>query len=305
LDIQQVLSWLPTDTETVVVANQTFSLPDLRKNNANFHIEAWLRAMVLAPLRFKNGSLLDYFQNQRVAFAMEGSRHFRSPKGFGWFPYEGCTIVVLTDDQGDHADSFFNSSSGAALRVEAVEGQKILVFEETEESGLWTIFVTFRRPNILLVATNLDYLREVLSRMQDNSGPRALPETLPEWRYVNKDAQLWGLRHYDRSQRDSDQTSPFWDPEKFVKAPFHDEQAIGLTFNYGPANGRAATITYLSGNPSIAKKILALQEGNDVLAVVFWELDARAIEAAYGPGRPTDFILGFVLSALLGHGIAL
>jgi hypothetical protein len=290
-----------------MVANQTFSLPDLRKNDwaRDFHIDAWLRAVVLAPLRFKNGSLLDYFQNQRVALAMEGSRHFRSPKGFGWFPYEGCTIVVLADDQGDRADSFLNLSSGAALRTEEVEGQKILVFEETEESGLWTTFVTFRSPNILLMATNLDYLREVLSRMRDNSGPGALPETLPEWRYVNKDAQLWGLRHYDRSQRDSDPTSPFWDPEKFVKAPLHDEQAIGLTFNYDAANGRAPTITYLSGNPSIAKKPLAVQEGNDIPAVVFRELDARAIEASYGPGRPTDFILGLVLPTLLGHGIAL
>jgi hypothetical protein len=307
LDVQQVFSWLPADTETVMVANQTFSLPDFRKDDwhRDFPIEAWLRAVVLLPLMLKNGALLEYFQNQRVVFALEGSRRFRFPKSLGWFPYEGCTIVVLADDQGDRADSFFKSSSGGALRVEEVEGQKILVFETIVEGGLWTTFVTFRRPNILLVATNLDYLREVLSRMQGNRGPRALPETLPEWRYVNKDAQLWSLRHYDRSQRDSDPTSPFWDPEKFVKAPLHDEQAIGLTFNYDAANGRAPTITYLSGNPSIAKKPLAVQEGSDIPAVVFRELDARAIEASYGPGRPTDFILGLVLPTLLGHGIAL
>src|SRR5262249_48115665 len=143
-----------------------------------------------------------------------------------------------------------------------------------------------------------------LSRMQDNSGPKALPETLPEWRYVNKDVQLWGLRHYDRSQGDSDPTSPFWDPEKFVKAPFHDEQAIGLTFNYDAANGRAPTITYLSENPSTAKKMLALQDGKDIPAVAFRNLNAQAMEASYGPGRPTDFILGFILPALLGHGFA-
>jgi hypothetical protein len=190
VDIQQVLSWLPTDTETVIAANEAFSLPDWRNVdwNREFHTEAWLRAItVLSPLRLKNGSLLEYFKNQRVAFALEGSRHFRVPKGLGLFPFEGCTIVVLADDVGDRADLYFKSSSGA-LRVEEAEGQKILVFEETEESGLWTTFIAFKKPNVLLVATNLDYLREVISRMRDNSGPRALPETLPEWSYVNTDA---------------------------------------------------------------------------------------------------------------------
>jgi hypothetical protein len=306
-DAQQVLSWLPSNTETVIVITKPFSLPDLRNAgwNRNFHVEAWLRAIAFTTLSLNNGALLESFRNQQVLFAVEGSRHFRTSKSLGWFPFEGCTILLFADDQGERADSFFTSASGNALRVEEIDGLKILVFEQQMESGLWTTFVAFRQPNILLVATNLDYLREVLSRMRDNSGPGALPGTLPEWKYVKKDAEIWALRHYDRSQGDRDPTSPLWDPNKVFKTVINDEQAIGLTFSFDPLDRTEPTITYLSGNPSIAKKALGMSFEGNPANVKFRELDMNAIEASYGPGRSTDFILTLVLPFLLGHGIAI
>ncbi len=305
-DVQQILSWLPADTETVIVVTKPFSLPDLRNTdwNRDFHIDAWLRAMAFTTLSLDNGALLESFRNQQVLLAVEGSRHFRTPEGFGWFPFEGCTIVVFADDLGERADAFLNTASGSALRVEEIEGLNILVFEQRVESGLWTTFVAFKKPNILLVATNLDYLRDVLSRMRDNSRPRALPETLPEWKYVKKDAEIWALRHYDRSQGDSDPTSPFWDPKKTFQAGMNDEQAIGLTFNFDRADRKEPTITYLSGNPSVAKGTLIMPFAGSPVSVAFRELDVGAIEATYGPGPPTDAALGYGLPLLLGHGFA-
>jgi hypothetical protein len=306
-DFRQVLSWLPPDTETIVVANKVFPLADLRdvRRSREFHLEAWLRATAVAPLWFKNGSLLEYFKDGRARFALAGSRHFRAPKSLGLMPFEGCTIVFLSDDIGDRADAFFSAASGSASRVEDVEGQKILVFQERADGDLWTTFVTFRKPNVLLVATNLGYLRDVLARMRNGGGPRALPETLPEWKHVNVEAQSWGLRHYDRSQADSDPSSPFWDPRKSVKAPLNDAKAIGLTFSYDPANGKGPIITYVSGNANAARKALAMPQESTSVSVVFRELDAGTIEAAYGPGRSTDAIFGLLLPYLLGHGIFL
>jgi hypothetical protein len=306
-DVRQVLSWLPPDTETIVVANKAFPLADLRdvRQSRDFHLEGWLRAMAVAPLWFRNGSLLEHFKDKRSMFALAGSRHFRAPKSLGLMPYEGCTIVFLTDDLGDRADAFLGASSRGASRVEDIEGQKVLVFQEKADSDLWTTFVTFRKPNVLLVATDLDYLRDVLARMRSSSGPRALPQTLPEWKHVNTEAQSWGLRHYDRSQRDSDPSSPFWDSRKSIKAPLNDANAIGLTFSYDPANGKGPVITYLSGNPIAARKALAMPQESTSASVVFREVDAGTIEASYGPGRSTDAIFGLLLPYLLGHGIFL
>jgi hypothetical protein len=306
-DVRQVLSWLPPDTETIIVTNKVFPLADLRdvRQSREFHLEGWLRAMAAAPLWFRNGALLEFFKDRRARFALTGSRHFRAPKSLGLMPFEGCTIVFLTDDLADRADAFFSASARGAARVEDVEGQKVLVFQEKADGDLWTTFVTFRKPNVLLVATDLDYLREVLARMRSSSGPRALPETLPEWKHVNVEAQSWGLRHYDRSQGDSDSSSPFWNSRRSVKAPLNDASAIGLTFSYDPANGKGPVITYLSGNPSAAEKALAMPQESTSASVVFRELDAGTIEASYGPGRSTDAIFGLLLPYLLGHGIFL
>jgi hypothetical protein len=140
--------------------------------------------------------------------------------------------------------------------------------------------------------------------MRGKNGLRALPETLPEWRYVDTSTQFWGLRHFDRSQsqRDADPSSPFWDPRKFVKAPWTDEQAIGLTFSYDPATAKGPTITYLSGDPGAARETLSLKHERDRLGATLRDLDARAIMASYSLEHAEPLGFTFYLSYLLGHG---
>ena len=88
------------------------------------------------------------------------------------------------------------------------------------------------------------------------------------------------------------------------RAGFNDEQAIGLTFNFDRADGKESTITYHSGNPSVAKGALVMPFAGSPVSVTFRELGAGAIEATYGPGPSTDAALGYGLPLLLGHGIA-
>jgi hypothetical protein len=307
LDVQQVLSWLPTDTETVIVAKD-FLLPDLARlqNNRELYTkEVGFQWIALRTWGLKNGSLPEYFKNQRTLFVIEGSRQFRSPKSLGLMPFEGCTFVVFADDLSDRANLSFSTALGAAHRIEEIHGQKVLVFQEQSDGETWTTYIGFAGSNVLLVATNIDYLREVLSRMRDKNGPRALPETLPEWGYVDTRAQFWGFRHFDRSQGDRDPSSPFWDPQKFVKAPWTDQQAIGLTFSYDPVAGKGPTITYLSGDPSLGKKTLDMGNDGSKLGLAYRELDSRAIEASYSLEDSTAPLFVFYLSFLLGHGIFL
>jgi hypothetical protein len=310
VSIEQALSWLPSDTETLIVANRPFPLSkrDEAKKNARPDVETSFQAMPLTPPGFKNPLLLDHFNGRRVALGLEGARHFRRPRSLGLMPFEGCTIVVFADDQSESADAFFKASSSVALRIEEVEEQRVAVFQErTPDNDLWTTFVSFSKPNLLLVATNLDYLREVLSRMRGKIGPRALPETLPEWKYVNAGAKYWGLRHYDRAQADLDPSSPFGGPKA---ANFPDEQAIGLVFSFEPHTRRRPTITYLSGDPQIAKGLkkgaLSMGYYGAKFGVEYRELDAQAIQASYNLGDAESVgMFLFILMALLGHGVYL
>jgi hypothetical protein len=216
---------------------------------------------------------------------------------------------VFVDDQTARAESLVNTSSGSALNVEEIEQQKVLVFQQRSESDLWTTFVTFMKPNVLVVATNAAYLQEALARLQGKNGPRALPETLPEWRYVNVDARFWGLRHYDRIEGKTDPSSPFFRGTKNMSAPWFDNEALGLTFSFDQATGRAPTITYLSGDPSIARAKrgpLSMGDEGGKLGIVYQDLDRVATEATYNV-RDSNAAPGFffVLSCILGHAIFL
>jgi hypothetical protein len=220
-------------------------------------------------------------------------------------PFEGCAIAVFADDLDHDASSLIRETREAALRAEEIQGQQVSVFQQKEEEDTWTTFVAFPNRNVVLVASDRDYMREVLERLQGNKGERALPGDLPEWRYVDTESQFWGLRHYDKSQAKMDPSSPFGGRKS---ANFPDEKAIGLTFVFDPSRGRSATITYLSvagmGNTSL----LAMTQSRETkdLAISYHEIAPGVTQGSYTlkEVESTDFFL-FVLDGFLGHGIYL
>ena len=129
-----------------------------------------------------------------------------------------------------------------------MKGNRCLYFEERLEQDTWTTFVAFPKPNIAVAATNEEYLREVLARINGKRGERALPENLPEWKYVNRNAAFWAVRHYDKMGASTDPTSPFAAKSYLT---LRDDQAIGLTFSFDPDKSKTATVTYLSADKNI------------------------------------------------------
>jgi len=315
--VSKAISWLPAGTETLIVANGPFLIPPpetevdedrtrlLSKEEINEKFEALPNALVGLP-----EGLLEKLNSRTVAFAMEGSRHFRSPSELGEMPYEGCDIVVFVGDVSSLGDAFMRDSKNVGTKFEEVEGQRVAVFQEKLEEDVWTTLVAFPRPNVLVVATSRDYLRDVLARIRGATGPKALPDELPEWKYVNTRARCWALRHYDKSQADLDPSSPIG-AEKF--ADFPNDKAIGLVFNFDPVPGRGTTITYLSG----AKDVLGIvQEGlfpaeSDPDSIKDLRIRCREIAPGVVQGsfdlvhsEPVWYFT-FVLMAILGHGVYL
>src|SRR5579864_575798 len=199
--LKEVLSWLPDDTETVIGSNGPFPVPDLDTLAGNdtqqtelpsAELELRMRAFPLGLFGLKNGGLQKAVKGKSVAVAVEGSRHFRPPAALGEMRYEGCEIVVFDLAIILGRDSFMKNAANSAVRFEDMAGLKVAVFEEPMEDDRWTTFVAFPRLNIVVVATEANYLRAVLARMGGASGPRALPESLPEWKYVNTQAPAWG-----------------------------------------------------------------------------------------------------------------
>jgi hypothetical protein len=317
ITLSKALSWLPADTETLIVANGPFLIPPpeteidedrtrlLSKEEINEKFEALPTALVGLP-----EGLLKKLDSRKAAFAMEGSRHFRSPSELGEMSYEGCDIVVFVSDVASLSDAFMKDSKNVATKFEEVEGQRVAVFQEKLEEDVWTALVVFPKPNVLVVATSRDYLRDVLARIGGATAPRALPNELPEWKYINIHDHCWGLRHYDKSQANLDPSSPIGGEKS---ANFPDDNAIGLVFNFDAAPGREATITYLSGAKDVLEIVQdglfpAQSDPDSIkdLRIHYREIAPGVIQGSFDlvHSEPVWYFT-FVLMAVLGHGVYL
>jgi hypothetical protein len=316
-DLARVISWLPADTETITVARGPFMLAastveeNERKDRAisEKELARSFEELPLALLQFRNGLLAKDLEGKTINLALEGARHFRPPADLGEMPYEGCAIVVFADSLRNEISSFTKDNRRSALKVERIEDQDVLVFQEKLERDTWTTFVAFPNEHMIFAASDRSYLAEVLARFRGRIGQRALPSDLPEWKYVNTGARFWGVRHYDKNQAQTDPSSPY-DGRKSANVP--DEQAIGLTFVFDPQGGKLATLTYLSGNSKIGQKPsdspLRMAESSEAkgLDIKYRELSPGVVQGTYSLERfqALQFFL-FALEATLGHAIYL
>jgi hypothetical protein len=314
--VEQALSWLPADTETVMAANGPFPLPDLNSEGNEGpgskepdEVGDTFKTIPVGLFGFKKGLMGKYFKDEKVLLALEGSRNFRAPSGLGEGPFQGCDVAVFAGDITVRADSFLKNSSNAILRTEQMEGQQVTVFREKLEEDIWTTFVAFPKPNIAVAATNEEYLREVLARINGERGERALPESLPEWKYVNSHAEFWALRHYDKRRASTDPTTPLAGTNSAV---IPDDQAIGLIFYFDPDRSKTATITYLSGDKNILQSVqkhlfpIESEPGARELHIRYRQTAPGVVEGSYDLEHiESAELFTFVLEALLGHTIAL
>jgi hypothetical protein len=317
-ELSQILSWLPADTETVIVANGPFSFPDLSPRDAEQlpppvesvdDLKEDFEAMPLGLLGFKTDLLANRLQGQKVTFAIEGARHFGNPEGLGGAPFEGCSIAVFVRDVSDRTAAFLTDSAKAALPPEQIEDQKVAVFQQHWETDMWTIFVAFPKPNIALACSSRDYLREVLVRMHGARGAMALPDQLPEWKYIDTHVRFWGFRHFAKAQANDDPTSPFGGDEL---AASQQDKAIGITFRFDPNKSRTATVTYFSSDKDAVRKVKdgELSGGNEPAAndlkIEYSELAPGFVAITYDLESPQSVNLFlFLLAASLGHTVVL
>jgi hypothetical protein len=312
--VSRALSWLPADTETVIGASGPFLFPDLAAipevpSQELSPAELEQRTQLNLPLflfRLNNGGLREVLKGKSVRLTVEGSRHFRPPGGIGAMPYESCDIAVLDGELASQAEAFMKDAASSAKQFEKIGGVTVAAFEETAHGEFWTTFVAFPRKDVVIIATSVAYLRTVLARLSGAAGPRALPDSLPEWKYVNTRAPVWGMRHYDRSKTSADPTFPFQGQNAAI---LPDRQAIGLAFYFEPFDRKQAVVTYLSANEDSRRVLQGYLSMGDADAASPGEFRIRFRQPAPGAFQgsvslsPAEalFRLLFGLTAMLGH----
>jgi hypothetical protein len=308
--VDDVLWWLPEDTQTVIVSQGPFKV-DLRDPHERADPVDDVRSLQLIicgiPALRLPPALTKRLSDRTITLAVEGSRHFRGPKGLGLMPFEGAQILVFQDDLGADGKPLMNSWLKGATKIETISGIPVLMGEEQWERDHWSLYLAQPKPNILIGATNRDYLQTVLDRMVKRAAVRALSPNLPEWRHLDPTAKVWAIRHYDRKDAEADPSSPFGG-KKEANEP--DDEAVGLVFWTDPHDGGSVKVNYLSNNRDavrIARRLwLHVKDPTNQMArqaqpgVVAISIPLRTLNAAENQG----YFL-FHLLAVLGHAIYL
>jgi hypothetical protein len=295
--IDEMLWWLPADTETLMV--QQASAPPMR----GLVHDALLSEEIDVGDSALMASAKPHLQGARLKLTLEGSRRFTEPPGLGEFPYEGVTIFTFMKPLGAGGKALMGDLAKTGTRTRQVHGFDVVEFSEKVEDTSWTHYIAVPRPDVLLDATNLDYLTEVLTRISKRAETRALPGDLPEWRWVDVRSSFWVLRHYRREHVHEDPTSPF---RKDEAGESRDPDAVGMTAHASP-DGRTIVTHYLSKNATadrVATRMFS-HPGDGVTPVVRRAGD-DAIELRF-VAKDEDHLSMFVFYLLmaLGRGTAL
>ena len=338
---EQLLWWLPEDTETIIVAPQQFQVhtskpesnapKDLPKTkpadpakpaadpakakpakegNAPTKLEEMVQGLVSGSVIGGDKGINLDLSRLKIQCAVEGSRCFTPPKNFGMMLYQGCQILKFETAATAAVQKAFDDCLAKAENKRVILGHQIAI--NTVKSinrhivqDDWTYYVCQPTPGVLLVATHQGYLEETLKRIQTKPKHRALPATLPEWKHVDTKAQVWAIRHYNEKTAKEDPLSPL-NPQ--AAGSSSDPAAIGFVFWFTPARINRAYCRYLSG-PDADVKLFAVENwpsSSEELAPKIRKVGPGVLEivANVSDEHSTGVFL-FVLLGFVGHAVIL
>ena len=303
--IERVLWWLPEDTQTLIVSQGPFAIAGPRGHVSNHDMRQMLPGISLGILfEAKNGAIGELIAGRKVSLWLEGSKEFRSPRGLGLMPFKGCGIVVLEEDLGEDGTGIMASLESKAKETLAIGQHRVFLFQTTMEQDLWSFYIVSPVSNVLVVATDMEYLETVLRRRVERGTRRALPPHLPEWRHLDMDANSWAVRHYDRSDAGLDTSSPLM---KFNTLALSDQGAIGVVFQMGRGGHETPVVHYLSTSPEVSQIMSGFwtkAEASLGLTPSVRQVRPGVAEVQFAPWSANDSSrLLFILLWLLGHGV--
>jgi hypothetical protein len=262
--VDDVLWWLPEDTETLMVAQGPIAL-GAQIREIDVDALGLARTIQLMTLAIGDDHVTPELEktvwSRPIALAVQGSRRFRVPNGFGMMRYEGALILVFQDDLGANGKALEQSLRKQATKTEVLSGVPVATFDGKMVRTEWDVFydlpgekaegepqplyVALPCKNTIICASDRDYLTSVLTRMARRAETRAFPASRPEWRHLDPTARTWAIRCFDVKEAPRDGTSRSRG-KKAAGSP--DNEATGLVFWVDPANRNNAKIKYLSAN---------------------------------------------------------
>ena len=275
-----ILTWLPVDTETVVVARQPFTLrtqDDRSVPTALSHAQDYLMMLMSSA---EGQKLYPALIGSTVRLAVLGARRFgeeRMSSSLGMIFYQGCATYSFADPL---AESILPRPPD-----ETILGHRVW----TSKADSTTYLVSLLKPDQVLVCNHRDFFTETVTRMAAPAPPYALPANLPEWKQVDRTAPLWGISHYSRSSKFLSRLAP----------GLQEAGATGITVEFGLPSGATRARMLALDDPwkriSNSEDFRGAAQSKQVSSGV-WELSVN--------GKPdAAFFAVFVLMGMLGFAV--
>ena len=201
--VEEVLSWLPPDTESFWVNREPCVLDRVESVellNGRPTQEYSLDRLIA----LNDGSLYSHLTGRTLRLVMAATRGTKSPA------FDVISVPRGMPQQDVAYFYFFAEPVDLPPPDESIQGVPVWqgsAIGNTEgiaQSGAprndanW---IALARPDSLILTNKKELLDEILGRVARGSKTRALPASLPEWTQTDNTAPFWGLRHYTAQSR--------------------------------------------------------------------------------------------------------
>ncbi len=238
-NVLSVLNWTPADTQSISSTTlQGFDDPDLSPLNSG---ALWL-VILLRPF----WPICDEVGDPK---SFECIECVTAPTKDRDKENQCCDFLFLGEDpKGDaKLQAFLSKNASITYQDCGLTVVQLKQLGKTSEASSYRY--CFAKAGLVIGCTRKELMHATLLRIKSDTTHRAaLPDTLPEWSYVDTKAPCWGLRHF----ADYDKTSPA-SPASESKGKPIDKKAIGMTFSYS-LKDKIVNFTYLSRSKSLQAK---------------------------------------------------
>lgn len=224
--VEDVLSWLPVDTEAILVHQEPFTV-DAEQNPDRLFGKPTQQYLTDRLAAVDQGKFYRALHGRTIRLAVMATKGIpdrgkttSTPAlmpdidvAYFYFLTEPVDLRSLPNTEMSVAGV---PSWRATAQIDARQPfQPGRTEPATREDENW---IALAKPDLLVLAHSRSVLEDSLGKIVKGSRTRALPTSLSEWAQVDITAPSWGLRHYRTAQL--------------------DEQAVGVTMQFDPLKKR-------------------------------------------------------------------
>ncbi|MDP3509931.1 MAG: hypothetical protein Q8T09_18310 [Candidatus Melainabacteria bacterium] len=302
VSVDEMIRWMPADTESIAVTQAPVRL-SARHDWAGVGPETVLDRLADASALLPD---YDWSKGVKLARVVSGSRRFSLPKNLGPFLFEGCSILEFASDSRLTAEQFLKGISVCSGKTVTLCGKEVVEVVRAIDEDSWRFYACALSPNVVLWATDAKFLTSVLQRSASKSPRVAFTEAFPLWRWIDREADFWGLRDYSKIvelHRYMNSPSSLIEPDASL---YRDKKPVGYAVYYKTEDSKFIK-TFVSKD----KKAQAIREhwqrqSAEKCHVTCWERQPapNVLQFAEDVTEGDDehkFVLPLVVVSDLGH----